>query len=133
MNFQEHCTQYIQKIDQTRSSPDATPELSLLPELRTFLQNIASEYFDQTEIVFTLEPRNINQIGRPDIIAREGLLLTLGYIEAEKYGTDLNNLTRHAREQNRLDSPKTLHQRRFSPISMQCFIVQPTVNGIMSF
>ncbi len=56
MNFQEHCTQYIQEINQTRSSSDATPELSLLPDLRTFLQNIASEYFNQTEIVFTLEP-----------------------------------------------------------------------------
>ena len=100
MNFQEHCNQYIQKINQTRSSPDATPELSLLPDLRTFLQNIAADYFAQTEIIFTLEPRNIDQIGRPDIIAREGLLLTLGYIEAEKYGTDLNNLTGHAKKQN---------------------------------
>ena len=100
MNFQTHCNQYIQKINQTRSSPDATPELSLLPDLRTFLQEIADEYFDKPDIVFTLEPRNINQIGRPDIIAREGLLLTLGYIEAEKYGTDLNNLTGHAEKQN---------------------------------
>ena len=100
MTFQRHCKQYIENINQTRSNPDATPELSLLPDLRTFLQNIAAEYFDQTEIILTLEPRNINQIGRPDIIAREGLLLTLGYIEAEKYGTDLNNLTGHAAEQN---------------------------------
>ncbi len=100
MNFQTHCNQYIQKINQTRSSPDATPELSLLPDLRTFLQNITSEYFDKPDIIFTLEPRNINQIGRPDIIAREGLLLTLGYIEAEKYGTNLNNLTGHAEKQN---------------------------------
>ena len=100
MTFQRHCQQYIESINQTRSNPDATPELSLLPDLRTFLQNIAAEYFDQTEIILTLEPRNINQIGRPDIIAREGLLLTLGYIEAEKYGTDLNNLTGHAAEQN---------------------------------
>ena len=100
MNFQTHCNQYIQKINQTRSSPDATPELSLLPDLRTFLQEIADEYFDKPDIIFTLEPRNINQIGRPDIIAREGLLLTLGYIEAEKYGTDLNNLTGHAQKQN---------------------------------
>ncbi len=100
MTFQRHCQQYIESINQTRSNQDATPELSLLPDLRTFLQNIAAEYFDQTEIILTLEPRNINQIGRPDIIAREGLLLTLGYIEAEKYGTELNNLTGHAAEQN---------------------------------
>ena len=100
MTFQRHCKQYIERINQTRSNPDATPELSLLPDLRTFLQNISAEYFDQTEIIFTLEPRNINQTGRPDIIAREGLLLTLGYIEAEKYGTDLNNLTGHAEKQN---------------------------------
>ena len=101
MNFQGHCNQYIQKINQTRSSSDATPELSLLPDLRTFLQVIASKYFDKPDIEFILEPRKINQIGRPDIIAREGLLLTLGYIEAEKYGTDLNNLTRHAEKQNK--------------------------------
>ena len=48
----------------------------------------------------TQEPRGLNQIGRPDFIATEGLL-PIGYIEAEGYGRDLNTLTGHAREQNR--------------------------------
>ena len=101
MNFQIHCNRYLQQLDQTRSDPNATPELSLLPHLKTFLEDVAADpdYFGGSNITFTLEPRNIDQIGRPDIIAKDGLL-PLGYIEAEKYGTDLNNLTGHAAEQN---------------------------------
>ena len=41
----------------------------------------------------------LDQIGRPDFIARDGLL-PIGYIEAEAYGKDLNNLTGHAATQN---------------------------------
>ena len=41
----------------------------------------------------------LDQIGRPDFIARDGLL-PIGYIEAEAYGRDLNNLTGHAAKQN---------------------------------
>lgn len=41
----------------------------------------------------------LDQIGRPDFIARDGLL-PIGYIEAEAYGRDLNNLTGHAATQN---------------------------------
>ena len=99
MNFQRHCDSYLQQIDQTRSDPNATPELSLHPHLQAFLQEVTVEYFDRTNIRFTLEPTKINEIGRPDIIATDGLL-PIGYIEAEEYGTDLNNLTGHAREQN---------------------------------
>ena len=99
MSFQTHCDRYLERIDQTRSNPDATPELSLQPHLQTFLEEIAAEHFERSDITFTLEPKNIDQIGRPDIIAKDGLL-PLGYIEAERYGTDLNNLTGHAREQN---------------------------------
>ena len=101
MNFQRHCNQYLQKIHQTQSDPNATPELSFLPHLKTFLEDVAadSDCFDRLNIRFTLEPRTINQIGRPDIIATDGLL-PIGYIEAESYSTDLNNLTGHAAQQN---------------------------------
>ncbi len=102
MNFQKHCDGYLQQVDQTQSDPNATPELSLLPYLKTFLEDVTTdvECFDRPNIRFTLEPRTINQIGRPDIIATDGLL-PIGYIEAEAYGTDLNNLTGHAAEQNK--------------------------------
>ncbi len=99
MSFQTHCDRYLQNINQTRSNPDATPELSLHPHLQTFLEEIAAEHFERSDITFTLEPKNIDQIGRPDIIAKNGLL-PIGYIEAERYGTDLDRLTGHAREQN---------------------------------
>ena len=102
MNFQRHCNQYLQTIHQTQSDPNATPELSFLPHLKTFLEDVTtnSECFDRPDITFTLEPRNIDQIGRPDFIATDGLL-PIGYIEAEAYGTDLNNLAGHAAEQNK--------------------------------
>ena len=101
MNFQTHCEHYLQRIRQTQSDPNATPELSLLPHLKTFLEDVAADTdcFGNPDITFTLEPRNINQIGRPDFIVSGGLL-PIGYIEAEAYDTDLNNLTGHAREQN---------------------------------
>ena len=99
MSFQTHCDRYLQNINQTRSNPDATPELSLHPHLKTFLEEIAAEHFERSDITFTLEPKNIDQIGRPDIIAKDGLL-PLGYIEAEAYGRDLDRLTGHAAKQN---------------------------------
>ena len=101
MNFQTHCNHYLQQINETQSDPNATPELSFLPHLKTFLEDVTvnSDCFDIPEISFTLEPRTINQIGRPDFIATDGLL-PIGYIEAEAYSIDLNNLTGHAAEQN---------------------------------
>ena len=101
MNFQRHCNRYLQQIRQTRSDPNATPELSLHPHLHEFLEDATkdAECFDKLHMTFTHEPRSIDQIGRPDFIVSDGLL-TIGYIEAEADGTDLNNLTGHAREQN---------------------------------
>ena len=99
MSFQTHCDRYLQQINRTRSNPDATPELSLLPHLKPFLEEIAAEHFERSNITFTLEPKNIDQIGRPDIIAKDGLL-PIGYIEAEAYGRDLDRLTGHAAKQN---------------------------------
>ncbi len=99
MDFQTHCDRYLRNIQDTQTNPQATPELSLLPHLNAFLEAIAIEYFHRPNIAFTLEPRQIDQIGRPDIIALDGLL-PIGYIEAEAYGRDLNRLTGHSREQN---------------------------------
>lgn len=99
MSFQTHCNEYLQNIHHTQSSLNATPELSLLPHLKTFLEQLTLEHFERSNITFTLEPRRIDQIGRPDIITLDGLL-PIGYIEAEEYGRDLNNLTGHAGEQN---------------------------------
>ena len=45
------------------------------------------------------KPRRLDQIGRPDFVAMDGLL-PIGYIEAEAYGRDLDALTGHAAEQN---------------------------------
>jgi len=99
MNFQTRCEQYLQDLRRTQANPDATPELSLFPHLQKFLEEVTRNYFSRDTITFTQEPRKIDQIGRPDFIARDGLL-PLGYIEAEAYGRNLNNLTGHAAAQN---------------------------------
>ena len=99
MDFQTRCKRYLQKIRRTQESAAATPELSLFPHLQTFLEELSADHFGRDTIAFTQEPRGLDQIGRPDFVAMDGLL-PIGYIEAERYGRDLNNLTGHAREQN---------------------------------
>ena len=99
MNFQTRCDHYLQNIHQTQTTAEATPELSLFPHLQVFLEEIAVDHFDRDTIRFTQEPRRLDQIGRPDFIAMEGLL-PIGYIEAEAYNRNLEALTGHAREQN---------------------------------
>ena len=99
MNFQTHCDRYLQRINHTRTIAEATPELSLFPHLQAFLEEVSTDCFDRGTLTFTQEPRQLDQIGRPDFIAMDGLL-PIGYIEAERYGRDLNRLTGHAREQN---------------------------------
>ncbi len=99
MNFQDRCERYLQDIHRTQADPEATPELSLFPHLQAFLEDIAVNYFERTTITFTQEPRRLDQIGRPDFIAREGLL-PIGYIEAEAYGRNLDALIGHAETQN---------------------------------
>ena len=99
MNFQTHCDHYLQRINRTRTTAEATPELSLFPHLQIFLEEVSADCFGRGTLTFTQEPRQLDQIGRPDFIAMEGLL-PIGYIEAERYGRDLNRLTGHAREQN---------------------------------
>ena len=100
MSFQTHCDHYLQRINHTRTTTEATPELSLYPHLQTFLEEVSVDCFDKDTITFTQEPRRLDQIGRPDFIALDGLL-PLGYIEAEAYGRDLDKLTGHAKAQNR--------------------------------
>ena len=99
MNFQAHCDRYLQRINRTRTTTEATPELSLYPHLQAFLERLCVDHFDKDTITLTQEPRQLEQIGRPDFIAMDGLL-PIGYIEAERYSRDLNGLTGHAREQN---------------------------------
>ena len=72
--------------------------LALFPHLQAFLEEVSNDHFDR-DIRFTQEPKKLDQIGRPDFVAMDGLL-PIGYIEAERYGRDLNNLTGHAKEQN---------------------------------
>ena len=99
MNFQTRCNRYLQRIRRTQDSAAATPELSLFPHLQTFLEELSGDHFHRDTIRFVQEPRRLNQIGRPDFVAMDGLL-PIGYIEAEAYRRDLNNLTGHAAEQN---------------------------------
>ena len=99
MNFQTHYDGYLQAIHRTQANPDATPELSFFPHLQTFLEGIVVNHFERTTITFTQEPRILDQIGRPDFIARDGLL-PIGYIEAEAYDRNLDRLTGHAAAQN---------------------------------
>ena len=99
MDFQTRCNRYLQKIRRTQESAAATPELSLFPHLQTFLEELSIEHFRRDTIRFVQEPRGLDQIGKPDFVAMDGLL-PIGYIEAEKYSRDLNNLTGYAQEQN---------------------------------
>ncbi len=99
MNFQTRCDRYLQRIRRTQESAAATPELSLFPHLQAFLEELSVDHFERKTVRFVQEPRRLDQIGRPDFVAMDGLL-PIGYIEAEAYGRDLNNLTGHAQEQN---------------------------------
>ena len=98
MNFQTHCNRYLQNIHRTQTSTEATPELSLYPHLQTFLEELCVD-LGRDAVQLTQEPRQLDQIGRPDFIAINGLL-PVGYIEAEAYGRNLDNLTGHAAAQN---------------------------------
>ncbi len=99
MNFQRHCEGYLQSIRRTQESAAATPELSLFPHLQAFLEKLTTAHFDRHTLRFVQEPKRLDQIGRPDLVAMDGVL-PIGYIEAERYGRDLNRLTGHAKEQN---------------------------------
>ncbi len=97
MHFQHLCNTYLRELLETRDNTLATDELSLHRHLTAFLEQSAA-CFGQTTITLTHEPRQL-EVGRPDFIAMDGLL-PIGYIEAEKFGIDLDALTGHARQQN---------------------------------
>ena len=97
MHFQHLCNTYLQALQETRANTAATQELSLHGVLKTFLEQSAA-CLGHTTLTLTHEPRQLD-IGRPDFIATDRLL-PIGYIEAEKFGIDLDNLTGHAEEQN---------------------------------
>ena len=99
MSFQTYCDRYLQRLRRTQDSAAATPELSLFPHLQIFLEELSLDHFHRDTVRFVQEPRGLDQIGRPDFVAMDGLL-PIGYIEAEAYGRDLNNLTGHAAAQN---------------------------------
>ena len=98
MNFQTHYNRYLQNIHRTQITGEATPELSLYPHLQAFLEDLFVD-FGRSTVTLTQEPRQLDQIGRPDFIAMDGLL-PIGYIEAEAYGRNLDALTGHAQTQN---------------------------------
>ena len=99
MAFQTHCNRYLQRINRTRTTAEATPELSFFPHFQTFLEEVFVDCFNRDTITLTQEPRQLDQIGRPDFIAMDGLL-PVGYIEAEAFSRDLDSLTGHAETQN---------------------------------
>ena len=94
MSFQTHYDRYLQRINRTRTTAEATPELSLYPHLQAFLEGLFVDLGRDT-VQLTQEPRRLDQIGRPDFIAMDGLL-PVGYIEAEAYGRDLDALNNSA-------------------------------------
>ena len=97
MHFQHLCNTYLRELQETRNNTLATDELSLHRHLTAFLEQSAA-CFGQTTVTLTHEPRQL-EVGRPDFIVMDSLL-PIGYIEAEKFGIDLDALTGHAREQN---------------------------------
>ena len=50
MDFQTHCNRYLQRINRTRTTTEATPELSLYPHLQAFLERLCVDHFDTDTI-----------------------------------------------------------------------------------
>ena len=95
-NFQNTCIDYLTELRAIRDNALATDELSLRPALDSFLKR-ASEIFNQP-VIFLSEGKRLD-VGGPDftVIHKD---LPIGYIEAEAYAADLDNLSGHAKEQN---------------------------------
>ena len=95
-NFQNICIDYLTELRAIRDNALATDELSLRPALDSFLKR-TSEIFNRP-VIFLSEGKKLD-VGSPDFtVTRKDL--PIGYIEAEAYATDLDNLTGHAKEQN---------------------------------
>jgi len=94
--FQQVCIDYLTELRDLRSSALATAELSLRPALDKFLKR-AAEIF-ALPVQFVGEAKK-TKVGRPDFTATSNDM-PIGYVEAEGYGVDVDNLTGQAKEQN---------------------------------
>lgn len=94
--FQGICREYLTELRSRRSSELATQELSLRSALEKFLKQAAESL--NRPVQFIGEGKG-GKGGRPDFIVTSRDL-PIGYIEAEAYGVDLENLTGHAKGQN---------------------------------
>ncbi|CUU35637.1 Predicted helicase [Armatimonadetes bacterium GXS] len=83
---------YLHQIRTVAQSPHTTNELSYHGALQTLLQAL----LPQLQIVH--EPTR-TVAGRPDFVLLQNGM-PVGYVEAEAYGADLDNLPPHARAQN---------------------------------
>ena len=96
MSFQTIINRYLKNIHKVQADPHATPELSLHGHLKDFLEETTG--FLDRDVTIIHEPRGLD-IGKPDFIARDGLL-PIGYVEAEAFNINLDKLTGHAKTQN---------------------------------
>ena len=94
--FRQICADYLTELRALCGSVMATGELSLRPALDRFL-NRAAEVFSRP-VQFIGEGKKV-AAGKPDFVVTRNDL-PIGYVEAEAYGVDLNNLMGHAKEQN---------------------------------
>ena len=94
--FQQPCIDYLTELRDLRSSALATDELSLRPALDKFLKGATGIF--ELPVLFVGEPKKM-EAGRPDFTATSNDM-PIGYVEAEAYSVDLDNLTGHAKEQN---------------------------------
>ena len=86
---------YLSRLSQLRQNTQATGELSLRPALDELFQSLKPAGVD-----FVGEGKQL-AIGRPDFTFTRGIHDDpIGYVEAEKTGADLGNLTGHAKTQN---------------------------------
>ena len=95
-DFQLLCRDYLSELRAARANPQATPELSLRPALDTFLKAAAG--LSGRDTSFVSEGKKI-VVGRPDFILTTQDL-PMGYVEAEKYDLELDNLKGHTKTQN---------------------------------
>ncbi len=94
--FQAACEDYLSALRSIRENIQATDELSLRPPLDALLKQAAEIL--RRPVQWIDEPHRI-QSGRPDFTATvQGQ--PLGYLEAEAYAVDLDNLSGHPKTQN---------------------------------
>ncbi len=86
---------YLRQLQAKQSEGHATEELSYHDPLRDLLESAVASL--DLSVVIIHEPKRLHG-GRPDfILTRDGM--SIGYVEAEAFGADLDRLTGRAREQ----------------------------------